>query len=202
MSRAKHSRRGGRRVSGPITRRQSSPRRAQGLGRIETLALVAACFAFIAVVSIALHRSPGPAGSIAVGSSAAALPPQAGQALRPQEYDTPAAAVGGNFECAHPVVIDGDTVKCGSLRVRLASIDAPELPGHCRRGRVCTPGDPVASSNNLRRIVGKLALDCRQTDTDRYGRAVAYCLAGGVNLSCAQVQGGFAVVRYGTLSCS
>lgn len=44
--------------------------------------------------------------------------------------------------CVSPTVVDGDTLRCGSTRIRLSSIDAPELPGHCRPGRECTPGDP------------------------------------------------------------
>ena len=35
-------------------------------------------------------------------------------------------------------VIDGDTIHCGYTRVRLAGIDAPEMPGHCQPGRACT----------------------------------------------------------------
>ena len=32
----------------------------------------------------------------------------------------------------HCTVVDGDPLRCGSERVRLLGIDAPELPGHCR----------------------------------------------------------------------
>ncbi|OYZ97482.1 MAG: nuclease, partial [Novosphingobium sp. 17-62-8] len=30
--------------------------------------------------------------------------------------------------CLSPTVHDGDTIRCGSERVRIANIDAPELP--------------------------------------------------------------------------
>src|ERR1700712_1173347 len=46
-------------------------------------------------------------------------------------------------------VVDGDTLRCGNERVRLLGIDAPELPGHCRIGRACAPGDPYASTASL-----------------------------------------------------
>lgn len=36
---------------------------------------------------------------------------------------------------------------------RLLSIDAPEMPGHCRRGRACTPGDPYASKASVSGLV-------------------------------------------------
>lgn len=103
--------------------------------------------------------------------------------------------------CVSPTVTDGDTLRCGSTRIRLSSIDAPELPGHCRKGRECTPGDPYASTENLRRLVKGEAVACRQIDTDHYGRAVAFCSVKGQDLSCAQKQGGFAIMRYGFLSC-
>lgn len=79
-------------------------------------------------------------------------------------------------------------------------IDVPELPGHCRSGRSCTPGDPYASTSNLRRLATR-PLQCRAIDRDAYGRTVARCVAAGRDLSCAQVEGRFAVRRYGSLSC-
>lgn len=116
----------------------------------------------------------------------------------------PAAAsetTGLGVGCVSPTVVDGDTLRCGSTRIRLSSIDAPEMPGHCRPGRECTPGDPYASTGNLRSLVSGQAVECRQVDTDHYGRAVARCSVEGRDLSCAQVDGGFAVKRYGFLVC-
>lgn len=46
-------------------------------------------------------------------------------------------------------VTDGDTIRCRGERIRLLGIDTPELPGHCRQGRDCVPGDPVASTLSL-----------------------------------------------------
>lgn len=112
----------------------------------------------------------------------------------PQVVDT-------SFPCEVPEVTDGDTIRCGALRVRLASIDAPEMPGHCRRGRNCVDGDPYASKAHLQQLIGGGSLKCEQTDTDRYGRVVALCEAEGRDLSCAQVEAGHAIIRYGDLSC-
>ncbi len=105
------------------------------------------------------------------------------------------------FVCSSAEITDGDTLRCGDLRVRLYGIDAPELPGHCRPGRSCTPGDPYASTENLRRLVGSAPLQCRQLDIDRYGRTVARCSAGPQDLSCGQIKGGYAVRRYGWIWC-
>lgn len=110
-------------------------------------------------------------------------------------------AADDRFACPNVRVVDGDTLRCGDRRVRLQGIDAPEMPGHCRRGRQCTPGDPVASTRNLQSLVGRGPLTCRATDTDRYGRTVARCHAGDVDLSCEQVRSGHAVKRYAPIRC-
>jgi endonuclease YncB( thermonuclease family) len=97
-------------------------------------------------------------------------------------------------------VTDGDTIRCGRDRIRLAVIDAPELPGHCNPRRACTPGDPYASQANLERMIGSNSVSLRILDTDRYNRLVACVSAGGIDLSNAQVDGGYAVERYRPLS--
>lgn len=103
--------------------------------------------------------------------------------------------------CTSPRIIDGDTFDCAGHRIRLHGIDAPELPGHCRRGRDCTPGDPYASTENLRQLTAGAAVKCERVDTDIYGRTVARCYAGNLDLSCAQLEGDYAVKRYGYISC-
>lgn len=65
--------------------------------------------------------------------------------------------------------IDGDTLRCridgqgGTTSIRLIGIDAPELPGHCRKGRACAAGDPHASTRSLARAATKGGdLSCHQ----------------------------------------
>ena len=91
-------------------------------------------------------------------------------------------------------VIDGDTLRCGSERVRLLGIDAPEMPGHCQGRRLCEPGDPFASSASLAR-----ALDGRLTivrvGRDRYGRTLALMSGAKGDLSCWQLRNGQARYR-------
>jgi endonuclease YncB( thermonuclease family) len=113
----------------------------------------------------------------------------------------PSGAQASTFSCRVSSVTDGDTLRCGDRRVRLYGIDAPELPGHCRPGRSCTPGDPYASTANLRALVGASTLQCDSKGIDTYGRTLARCSAGSQDLSCGQIKGGFAVRRYGWIWC-
>ncbi len=90
------------------------------------------------------------------------------------------------------VAIDGDTLRCGKERIRLLGIDAPELPGHCRQGRKCAPGDPVASTLSLRsKLKGRALIDRR--GHDRYGRTLAYVRVNDVDLSQHQLEKGVAI---------
>jgi endonuclease YncB( thermonuclease family) len=111
------------------------------------------------------------------------------------------AARAEQFSCQSTRVIDGDTFDCDGMRIRMVGIDAPELPGHCRPGRECTPGDPFASTDHLRQLMSAGGVECQKTDLDSYGRVVARCKAGNTDLSCAQVRDGFAVKRYAVIWC-
>lgn len=102
--------------------------------------------------------------------------------------------------CENPDIIDGDTFTCAGQRIRLASIDAPEMPGHCREGRRCTKGDPHAAQDHLISLTRGEVI-CTRKDTDHYGRMVARCQSEGKDLSCEMVRAGHAVERYGTLFC-
>lgn len=84
-------------------------------------------------------------------------------------------------------VTDGDTVRCGDERIRLLGIDAPELPGHCRTGRECAPGDPYASGDSLRdAMTGAVSIE--RVGTDRYGRTLAALKTDRGDLSCWQLE--------------
>lgn len=112
-------------------------------------------------------------------------------------------AAAATFACSAPVAVDGDTLHCAGIGlVRLTGIDAPELPGHCRRGRVCTPGDGRASQHALAQLVRRGAVVCRDQGRDRYGRTLGQCSVRGSDLSCTMVASGFAVQRYGRLRCT
>lgn len=110
------------------------------------------------------------------------------------------ASASDDLRCDSPNPVDGDTFRCAGERIRLANIDAPEMPGHCRAGRVCTPGDPHASRDYLAQLT-RGEVTCRRIATDRYGRTIALCQANGRDLSCAMAASGYAVERYGRLDC-
>lgn len=88
-------------------------------------------------------------------------------------------------------VIDGDTLHLGEERLRLLGVDAPELH-HCRKGRVCVKGDPVASAENLRRLIQQGHPRIERVGRDRYGRSLVVIHVGRLNISCEQVRGGYA----------
>lgn len=92
-------------------------------------------------------------------------------------------------------VTDGDTIRCGDERVRLLGINAPELPGHCRRGRECVKGDGLASKRSLERLVSGRPVQLERYGRDRYNRTLAYAFVDGVNLSCAQIKNGGAIYK-------
>jgi len=103
---------------------------------------------------------------------------------------------------AEDAMTDCDSIRCGSKQIRLVGIDASEMPGPCREGRDCTPGDPFASKANLAKIIGWFPdVRCKQTDIDGCGRIVAQCTADAVDLSCRQIVDGQAVYRYASISC-
>ena len=83
-------------------------------------------------------------------------------------------------------VVDGDTLRCGTERIRLLAIDAPEISGRCRTGRFCAPGDPAASTENLRRSLSE-SMTIRRIGQDRYGRTLALVESRGADLSCRQL---------------
>ena len=94
--------------------------------------------------------------------------------------------------CVVAYVNDGDTLRCADgTRIRLAGIDAPELPGHCQPGRRCVAGDAIASKRALERLAVGQTLRCLPNGTS-YNRVTAWCAVGQVDLSCAQVAGGYA----------
>jgi hypothetical protein len=120
----------------------------------------------------------------------------------PMTANPPASGISAssltNGDAGEPIygcrVTDGDTIRCGRERIRLLGIDAPELPGHCREGRSCAPGDPITSTGSLRAaLTGKLTI--QRITTDRYGRTIALVSGSEGDLSCWQLRRGKAIYR-------
>jgi endonuclease YncB( thermonuclease family) len=101
----------------------------------------------------------------------------------PLAFTAPAAAE----LSGRAVPIDGDTIEVAGERVRLHGIDAPESDQTCfDSSEVAYPcGDRATRA--LRALIDGQSVSCRQTDTDRYGRIVAVCHRGEVDLNAAMV---------------
>ena len=105
------------------------------------------------------------------------------------------------ISCYRPYITDGDTLKCNGTRIRLYSIDSPEMEGHCREGRKCVNGDPYAAKDYLISLT-RSKVTCSPIEKDHYGRTVATCKSEqSENLSCDMVKAGHAILRYGNLKC-
>jgi endonuclease YncB( thermonuclease family) len=112
-------------------------------------------------------------------------------------------------------VIDGDTLDlrapdqppspqpgvatAHAIRIRLNAIDAPEAKQTCRdeERRVFACGAEAAAA--LRRLVEGQSLRCEPRYLDRYGRTVATCYLGDVDVGQAMVRAGEAIAfrKYG-----
>jgi micrococcal nuclease len=89
-------------------------------------------------------------------------------------------------------IIDGDTLRCGTERIRLLGIDAPEMPGHCRAGRQCVDGDPFASTRSLAAAKSD-TMQIERYGQDAYGRTLAAIAGEKGDLSCHQLRTGHAI---------
>lgn len=102
---------------------------------------------------------------------------------------TPAAAqdVSGPARAA-----DGDSLDLSGIAVRLYGVDAPELMQSCDRGGTTWHCGKEAASK-LASLIGGASVVCDQKDVDDYGRIVATCLAGNIDLGGAMIDAGLAV---------
>ncbi|HQT14852.1 MAG: hypothetical protein B7Y08_18700 [Rhodospirillales bacterium 24-66-33] len=97
------------------------------------------------------------------------------------------ACMSGNVALAQTIT-DGDTIKLNGVTYRLWGIDAPETAQVCPDG---WPAGRLATTHLQSLIVGR-NVTCERRDTDRYGRIVAVCRAGGTDLGATMVRDGYA----------
>ena len=89
-------------------------------------------------------------------------------------------------------VVDGDTLAIGADRIRLRGMDAPEIGQQCRHG-----GKSYDCGRQAREALvavidgGKVTCNARRKD--RYGRLIATCYLGSVDLGRRIVEEGWAV---------
>lgn len=93
---------------------------------------------------------------------------------------------------------DGDSLTLTGTRIRLFGIDAPELNQTCdRAGDTWRCGE--AAKAELAKLIEGKQVSCQARDTDAYGRLVATCRVGEVDLGDAMVGAGWATAftQYG-----
>ena len=94
------------------------------------------------------------------------------------------------------LVIDGDSLEMGAVRIRLAAIDAPDLEQTCKdaKGETYRCGSLAASV--LEEEIGGRAVTCFPQDTDQYGRVIAACEVNGRDLGDVMVRRGMALAEH------
>jgi endonuclease YncB( thermonuclease family) len=140
------------------------------VGRIRAAAALAALLLVAASAAGGPEKADGPGRADAAAAFAAVAP-----------------AVRGPAE-----VSDGDTLRIGAVRVRLFGIDAPESRQPCDSGEKGGWACGAAAADRLRELTAGRAVHCVPRDRDRYGRLVATCSAGGVDLGARLVAEGLA----------
>lgn len=89
-------------------------------------------------------------------------------------------------------VADGDSLVMGAERIRLMGLDAPELAQTCLGDGGEYPCGREAR-DALARLVAGRPVSCESVRRDRYGRALARCVAGTMDINRAMVEAGWAV---------
>ena len=96
-------------------------------------------------------------------------------------------------------VIDGDTIDISDVRIRLNGIDTPEIDQICRtNGLIWYCG--VEATKAMRLLTKGKHVTCIGDTKDQYGRLIANCFVGDLNLNAAMVESGMALAyRYYSL---
>jgi endonuclease YncB( thermonuclease family) len=90
-------------------------------------------------------------------------------------------------------VVDGDSLRRGDTDIRLHGIDAPEYRQSCRDKHGAEYACGKQAANALRGLVGAREVSCISIETDRYGRAVAVCRIGELEVNGEMVRLGWAI---------
>ena len=96
-------------------------------------------------------------------------------------------------------VIDGDTIDISDVRIRLNGIDTPEIEQTCRtNGLIWHCG--VEATKVMRHLTKGKIVTCIGNTKDQYGRLIANCFVGDLNLNATMVESGMALAyRYYSL---
>jgi endonuclease YncB( thermonuclease family) len=96
------------------------------------------------------------------------------------------------------LVLDGDSISIGGVRIRIYGIDAPEGAQRCRRPGGVPWSCGAAATEAMRSLTQGRPLRCEGRGLDDYGRLLAVCRADGVDIGAELVRRGlaWAFVRY------
>ena len=98
-------------------------------------------------------------------------------------------------------VVDGDTIKINSKKIRLYGIDAPEKKQKCKKTYLTISFMSLTkdymcgevSTQKLIKKINKQKLNCNILDVDRYKRLIGECFKRNINLNSWMVSNGYAV---------
>ena len=98
-------------------------------------------------------------------------------------------------------VVDGDTIKINSKKIRLYGIDAPEKKQKCKKTYLTISFMSFTkdymcgevSTQKLIKKINKQKLNCIILDVDRYKRLMGECFKRNINLNSWMVSNGYAV---------
>ena len=90
-------------------------------------------------------------------------------------------------------VADGDTIEIAGQRIRLTGLDAPEWDQTCMAADGSAWACGGAASERMRQLVRGATLSCSPEGHDRYGRLLARCRAGAIDIADVLVRDGLAI---------
>ncbi len=94
------------------------------------------------------------------------------------------------------VASDGDSFHYGQEQIRLLGIDAPELAQTCADARGADWPCGRVARDRLAALL-KNAIDCDQSDRDRFGRILGRCRSAGKDIAATMVLEGLAISSEG-----
>ena len=100
-----------------------------------------------------------------------------------------------------PKIVDGDTIRIESYKIRLEGIDAPEMKQKCKKPYLKImffnfQKDYYCGQISKKKLVKKIGnkpIRCILLEKDRYKRYLAKCLKGTINLNKWMVRNGYAI---------
>jgi endonuclease YncB( thermonuclease family) len=106
--------------------------------------------------------------------------------------------VGNSRRCVRAIIgrasiFDGDTLEIHGSRIRLSGIDALESTQFCRGDDSLPFRCGAKAANDLSAFIAQRPVTCVPISSDRYGRSVATCSVGGIDLADWLVGNGLAL---------